>query len=262
MLDKGDFVFTLKSSLTEETLTATAPDKRHKPAGGEKRSGPRIVAEQPLVGRVNVRSDIDGAVFELAGHRFETTKNSTLVIGNVPVGKHEVRAIKAGYPHWSGQVIVEPNRTASLDIDLKSILDSSDTSHEAEIRRVLKVWQNAVNARDAETILSLYTDTAEIMTKIRGTPRVFSKDHFSEIIPKKLQWYENQGIKFKMDEISHLTIRENRAQAQVLIIAYRASEGYDKSEEGLDVINRTTGFFSLVKRENKWIIDNFRFEEL
>jgi len=261
-LDKGDFVFVVRPLPTKKTPISVVSDKPRVAKRRTEVAGPKIVADRPLVGKVNVKSNVDGAVFELSGHRFETKRNSVLIIGNVPVGEHEIIATKEDYPQWSGQVLIQPNQTASLSIILSSKAMTPDISDEGEINRTLTGWQDAWNRRDAEALLSLFADTANIMTMIKGKLKTVSKEGFSRIIWKKLQWLEKRGYKVEIDEMKSLTIQREKARAQVLYTAVMHRDGYVRPGDDPESKKQFTAFFSLIKRGSRWLIDNLEFKRM
>lgn len=84
-------------------------------------AGPKVIAEEPLSGRVRVTSNVDGATFELAGNSFQTRAGKAVILGDVPAGRHQVTARLEGYEDWSGEVEVEPGKTAELAINLAPV---------------------------------------------------------------------------------------------------------------------------------------------
>ena len=110
-LDKGDFVFVVHPQARGETRVASV----------ETSAGPKVVDEKKLTGRVEVTGNVDRIRFELAGTWFETKIGAALVIGQVPVGEHQVRAQKEGYEDWLGKVVVRSEGAAALDIRLEEL---------------------------------------------------------------------------------------------------------------------------------------------
>lgn len=156
---------------------------------------PEIVAEKPLAGKVRVTSDVDGAVFNLAGRSFKTKKSAALIVGGVPAGEYVVVASKEGYPEWKGELVVRPDQTVSLSIELRRKMGGDLISDKEKIYEVLKDWQDAWNNKDSGALLGLFTDTAQIMTKTRRGVLTLSKEKLAMIINAKMQVMEERGFK-------------------------------------------------------------------
>ena len=93
-------------------------------------SGPKIEAVEDVVGKVRILCDIAGVTVELAGFSFETKAGKAVVVGDVPVGAHEVVASKKGYRTWRSPVTVTPDATVQINIKMWADPDSGDQAAE------------------------------------------------------------------------------------------------------------------------------------
>jgi hypothetical protein len=110
----GDFRFN-QASPGGGTGTQTASVG---PSAPPPTSGPTVVDQKALAGRVLVTSNVDGARFNLAGREFTTKAGSEITIDQVPAGPQTVVARKDGYSPFQTTLYVESGQTAKLDIYL------------------------------------------------------------------------------------------------------------------------------------------------
>jgi uncharacterized caspase-like protein/ketosteroid isomerase-like protein len=265
-LDKGDFVLVAKPRPTETAPGVAAQGKARALEKEERTPQPLIVAERPLVGKISVTSNVDGAVVKLAGISFKSKNDAALIVGNVPVGEHVVVASKEDYPDWKGQVVVKPEKTVGLSIDFGPKPGPKDRSDEAEIYKVLKNWQDAWNNRDSEALLALFTDSALIMTRTKKGVVTLTKQNFARIIETKLRVREKRGLKIKAEEAKRLDIQGERAKAEV---PYTASISRRASQDRTGMAGRETesvadamGYFELIKQGGRWLINDYKFKRL
>ena len=265
-LDKGDFVLVAKSLPGKKPARTVAEDKTTVSARGSVGPQPKIVAESPVVGKVSVRSNVDGAIFKLAGHNFKTKRNAALIVGDVPVGEHRVIATKEGYPQWKGRVTVKADKTASLSIGLGPKAGTEDFSEEKEIQKILKRWQNAMNKRDPEALLSLLTDEAQIMTKTSKGVLILPKKSFARIIGRKLRAMEERGFEITAEEATSINIQGDKARAELPYTAEITRQGGHHGRMGMPRESRSKtelmGYFEFVKRGSRWLINDFKFKLL
>lgn len=102
----GNFYFGGK----EPKVASAAPPPKQEPIR------PQIVSKKKRTGRVTIRSNVDGAKFDLAGARFTTEAGSEYTVGRVPVGRHRIKATLKGYKTWHGTLTVRAGEEALLDI--------------------------------------------------------------------------------------------------------------------------------------------------
>jgi uncharacterized caspase-like protein/ketosteroid isomerase-like protein len=266
-LDKGDFVLVAKHLSSSKPLRTAVQDKPRTLERGGVTPRPKIVAERPIVGKVSVRSNVDGAIFTLAGQSFKTKSNTALIVGDVPVGEHTVVASKEGYPQWRGRVAVQPNQTASVSINLGPKAGAADISEGKEIQETLKSWQNAWNKRDSKALLALFTDEAQIMTKTRKGVLTLSKGNFARIIKKKLRGMEKRGFKIKTEKVKSINIQGDKAKAELLYQAIISRQGGYHGRMGMpgrepESKAKVMGYFELVKRGSRWLISDYKFNML
>ncbi|MEA2038472.1 MAG: caspase family protein [Thermodesulfobacteriota bacterium] len=263
-LDKGDFILVAKPMPeiashrpVEEAGTALTIEKRAAP------SRPRIVARKPLSGKVSVTSDVDGVEFRLAGTSFKTASSTALIIGDVPAGEHMVIAGKEGYTEWKGQVLVRPDRTVKLFIRLGPKSASQGITAEKDIKQMLQDWNDALNTRDTKKILALYADGARIMTKTKSGVFTVSKKRYAKIIKEKMRSFEQRGLEFKIDAPKLLEINGDRARVEVLFTVEMPMElsGYHPPKESVTTIDMIS-YFKFVNKGSRWLIDEYRFENL
>ncbi|MBW1713386.1 MAG: PEGA domain-containing protein, partial [Deltaproteobacteria bacterium] len=67
-------------------------------------------------GRVQVVCNVGQATVSLADFSFQTQADKTVIVGNVPVGEHQVEASKEGYRPWRGRLTVKAKATVQLVI--------------------------------------------------------------------------------------------------------------------------------------------------
>ncbi len=94
-------------------------------------------AAKPGLGRVRVTSNVEGAVFSLAGSEFRTKAAKALVIGEVPTGSYAVEARLEGYEPWKGSLEVAVDKTASLDIQMTKLSRPAPP----------KLWTNSIGMK-------------------------------------------------------------------------------------------------------------------
>lgn len=261
-LDKGDFILVAKP-LPEVASHRPAEEAKAALTMKRRASRPRIVAQKPLSGEVSVTSNVDGVEFRLAGTSFKTASSAALIIGDVPAGEHMVVAGKEGYPEWKGQVLVRPDQTAKLFIELGTESVSSRITAEKDIKQVLQDWNDALNTRDTKKILALYTDGARIMTKTKSGVVTVSKKRYARIIKQKMRSFEQRGLEFKIDAPKLLDIHGDRARVEVLYTVEIPTEhtGYHPPpESGITI--EIIACFELVNKGSRWLIDEYKFKNL
>jgi formylglycine-generating enzyme required for sulfatase activity len=75
---------------------------------------------KPQMGRLAFRTKEPGTEIIIdETRRFTTGRWQVGLIVEVAPGQRQVRAIKSGYNDWSGTVVVKPNQTATVNIELK-----------------------------------------------------------------------------------------------------------------------------------------------
>jgi hypothetical protein len=113
----GDFVF--KSSAASAPGVAVPVAVAPSPTPTTPR--PFIREEmRPEVGALAVTARIDGVEIFLDGQSIgETRLGRALVVENLPVGSHRVRARRTGYKTWESDVQVGPNQRFEMVIDLE-----------------------------------------------------------------------------------------------------------------------------------------------
>ena len=96
--------------------------------------GPKIEAVEDVVGKVRILCDIADVTVQLAGFSFQTKAGKAVVVGDVPVGAHEVVASKKGYRTWHSPVTVTPDAMVQINIKMWAAGDeqASDQEQEAE----------------------------------------------------------------------------------------------------------------------------------
>ncbi len=264
-LDKGDFVLVARPSSTETAPRIAAEGKARALEREEETPRPEIVAERPLTGKVSVTSNVDAAVFTLAGLNFKTKSGKALIVGNVPVGEQGVVAKKEGYPDWKGKVLVQANKTAGLSIDF-GLKPGAVGISEEEIQKIVEGWEEAWNNRDSKALLALFTDTALIMTRTPKGVVTLTKQNFARIIEAKLRGMEARGFKFKAERPKVLDIQGGRAKAEVTYSVERSGQGPHgrMGMSGGDSGSETEvmGYFEFVKRGSRWLINDFKFKRL
>ena len=111
----GDFVF--------NPAAAAVPAATSSPLPAPVAAVPQpFVREElrPEVGALALTARIDGVEIFLDDQPIgETRLGRTLIVENLPVGRHRVRARRAGYKVWESEVEVGPNQRFELVIDLE-----------------------------------------------------------------------------------------------------------------------------------------------
>jgi hypothetical protein len=92
-------------------------------AGASVPTMPRPVVREelrPEVGALALTARIDGVEIFLNGQRIgEARLGRVLVVENLPVGPHRIRAERSGYKPWESEVQVGPNQRFEMVIDLE-----------------------------------------------------------------------------------------------------------------------------------------------
>ncbi|MBW1713269.1 MAG: caspase family protein, partial [Deltaproteobacteria bacterium] len=86
------------------------PRKRPSPPPAPK---PRPAAE---TGEVEVSSNVDGALFSLAGRRIRTRAGQVMVLSQIPAGDYDIVAVRKGFQDWQGRLTVKPGQITLLNI--------------------------------------------------------------------------------------------------------------------------------------------------
>ncbi|MBW1780155.1 MAG: caspase family protein [Deltaproteobacteria bacterium] len=262
-LDKGDFVFTARPLPTQIPPKSVDTGPTRAALVKTKPSGPKLIAEEPIVGELRVTSNVDGAQFRLAGRDFKTKRGSALIVGGVPAGEHEVVARKKGYAEWKGRIRVKTDQMASLAIRLEDMSENTRELAEKSVLETVKGWADAWNRRDQTMLLGLFTDRANIMTKTPGGNRVLSKHRFSQILDKKMRWVEQRGIKYKITEMRRFDFQGRRAVTDLSMVVQIPGHSPPGviDHRPVDRTETMECHFVLIKKDRQWLIHDFRFDE-
>ncbi|MBW1713922.1 MAG: SUMF1/EgtB/PvdO family nonheme iron enzyme [Deltaproteobacteria bacterium] len=113
-------------------------------------AGPKIVAEENIVGQIRVLCNVSEATVTLAGFSFQTQVGKAIIIGDVPAGPQEVKATKEGYADWSGQIVVQPKATVDLVIKMTAL--QTEKKEEAQTSQPAQAAEEEASTPTAETV--------------------------------------------------------------------------------------------------------------
>ena len=248
-LDKGDFVFVVETApavMSPEDKAAAQP----LPAP----TGPRVIAERPLTGQIQVTSNVDGADFQLAGRGFKTKQRSAIIIGDVPVGDHEITATKEGYSAWTGKVKVEPEQTARLSIQLAALPSPQTRAKQEEnpfeserwnVMSTVKGWERAFNRLDIDRLLAFFTADARIKTNVKGQLTEVSKERYKRILEKQVDNMMRDGFQITLGKPKRIEIQGGKA----VVFVRTDVDNPAKNRHGTRISR-----FRLEKRGTVWLI--------
>ena len=262
-LDKGDFV------LVAKPLSVQIPQKRvdqgpvRAAAVKTKPSGPKLIAEEPIVGEVRVTSNVEGAQFRLAGRDFKTRRGVALTVGAVPAGEHEVVARKKGYADWKDRILVKTDQTASLVIRLEKKSEDTRAHIEKNVYETVKDWADAWNRRNQTALLRLFTQRANIMTKTPAGNRVLAKSRFAAMLDKKMGWMKRRGIRYEIGEIRQFDVEGQRALMDISMTVHIPGHSPPGVMDYRSVERTKTieCHFTMIKPNTRWLIQDFRFQD-
>ncbi len=116
--------------------------------------GPKIESEEDVVGKIRVLCDIAGVKVQLAGFSFLTKAGKAVVVGEIPVGAHEVVATKEGYRTWRSPVTVTPDATVQINIKMWAATgaeaEAVDSDQEA-VEKVIKAKEELAQEKEQAT---------------------------------------------------------------------------------------------------------------
>ncbi len=151
---------------------------------------------------------------------------------------------------WSaeGSTDLEQDVQASEDDDSGNGMALQALAMEFEeeaIKRVVGVYLEAINQRDDQMLLDLYTEDAVIKATREGKKMLMSKDEYAELLPDKMVEWEDKGVQLLSFEIKKMAIRDDKAEVTLMV----------KAKRGI-FTGRLEGYAEFAKRDLEWKIIN------
>lgn len=147
---------------------------------------------------------------------------------------------------WSaeGSTETEPEAQASGGNGLALEALAMEFEEEA-IKKVVSVYLDAINQRNDQMLLDLYTEDAVIKATKQGKKMLMSKDEYAELLPGKMAEWEDKGVQLLSFEVKKMIIKDDKAEATLMV----------KAKRGI-FTGRLEGYAEFAKRDLEWKIIN------
>ena len=122
--------------------------------------------------------------------------------------------------------------------------NNTSTQSIEQINKVFNELLCAVNTRDKDRIISLYHEDATIKTSIDGEDVMATRDQYAQLLPQKMEEWDENSVKLLDYEIKEVNEQENDRVEVVVKI---------KGKRGI-LTGSFKGSVELVQNKNEWKI--------
>jgi ketosteroid isomerase-like protein len=132
---------------------------------------------------------------------------------------------------------------ATTATEQKSATAPADGDRDREqIKQLCLNYAAGMNSRDADMILSLFTDDGSYITRIEGANRIVTKARYAELCPDKFKLWDSQGLKAKA-RVQTINVSGDKADGTMVMKYW--GPGWNSSESYA---------VKFEKRQGKWVI--------
>ena len=135
----------------------------------------------------------------------------------------------------------ESTTASAVDQKIEAAPASVDQDRE-EIKQLCLNYAKGMNTRNAEMILSMFTDDGSYITRIGGANKIVTKAKYTELCPDKFKYWDSIGLKAKA-RIQTIDVKGDKADGAMVMKYW--GPGWNSSEPYA---------MNFEKREGKWVI--------